>query len=137
MGRQRKGARYYTWTQEGLGIQKALERLIRAINYWRRAEEAVEKFRAWKRAMEKRGLRVNMEKTKIMICGEGMNRRRGRPLGRWKDRVKEYVNEREVRGTRLEWARRDSMDRERWRSICCGHPLGGCFRRERGVRAIN
>ncbi len=37
---------------------------------------------------------------------EGMNRR-GRPLGRWEDRVKEYVSERGVRGIGLEWARRE------------------------------
>ncbi len=52
---------------------------------------------------------------------------RGRPLGRWKDKVKEYVSERGVRGHGLEWARRECMDRERWRSVCRGHPLGGCF----------
>ncbi len=56
---------------------------------------------------------------------EGMNRR-GRPLGRWENRVKEYVK-----------ARREYMDRERWRSICCDHPVWGRFRRERGVRAID
>ena len=33
-------------------------------------EEAVEKFRTWKREMERRGLRVNMEKTKVVISGE-------------------------------------------------------------------
>ncbi len=49
--------------------------------------------------------------------------RRGRPLGRWEDKVKEYVSERGVRGNGLEWARREFMDRERGRSICCGHPL--------------
>ncbi len=37
--------------------------------------------------------------------------RRGRPLGRWDDRVKEYVSERGVRGNGLEWARRECMDR--------------------------
>ncbi len=47
---------------------------------------------------------------------EGTNRR-GRPLGRWKDRVKEYVSERGVRGNGLEWARREYMDRERWKSV--------------------
>ncbi len=51
--------------------------------------------------------------------------RRGRPLGRWEDRVKEYVSKRGVRGNGLEWARRECMDRERWRSVCRGHPLGG------------
>ncbi len=40
---------------------------------------------------------------------EGRNRR-GRPLGRWKDRVKEYVSERGVRGNGLEWARRECME---------------------------
>ncbi len=51
--------------------------------------------------------------------------------------MKEYVSERGVRGNGLEWARRECMDRERWRSICRGHPLGGHFRRERGVGAID
>ncbi len=41
----------------------------------------------------------------------------------WK--VKEYVSERGVRGNGLEWARRECMDRERWRYVCRGHPLGG------------
>ncbi len=67
---------------------------------------------------------------------EGPNRR-GRPLGRWEDRVKEYVCERGVRGNGLEWARREHMDRETWRSICHGHPLVGRFRREQGVGAID
>ncbi len=67
---------------------------------------------------------------------EGPYRRR-RPLGRWKDRVKECVSERGVRGNGLVWARRECMDRERWRSVCRGHPFGGCFWRERGVGAID
>ncbi len=33
-------------------------------------EEAVEKFRAWKRERGRGGLRVNMEKTKVVISGE-------------------------------------------------------------------
>ncbi len=64
-----------------------------------------------------------------LSSGEGTNRR-GRPLGRWEDRVKEYVSERGVRGNGLEWARRECMDRERWRSVCRGHPLEGRFRRK-------
>ncbi len=36
---------------------------------------------------------------------EGTNRRR-RPLLRWKDKVKEYVSERGVRGNGLEYTRR-------------------------------
>ncbi len=41
---------------------------------------------------------------------EGPNRR-GRPLGRWEDRVKEYLSERGARGNGLEWARRECRDR--------------------------
>ncbi len=59
---------------------------------------------------------------------EGTNRR-GRLLVRWEDRVREYVNERGERGNALDWARRECMDRERWRSFCRGHPLEG--RRQR------
>ncbi len=43
---------------------------------------------------------------------EGPNRR-GRPLGRWEDKAKEYVSERGVMGNGLEWARRECMERER------------------------
>ncbi len=57
-------------------------------------------------------------------------KRRGRPLGRWKDKVMEYVSERRARGNGLEWARRECMDREKWRSVCCSHSLGGRFQRE-------
>ncbi len=53
---------------------------------------------------------------------EGTNRR-GRPLGRWENRVKEYMSERGVKGNGLEWARRECIDRERWRFVCRGHPL--------------
>ncbi len=67
---------------------------------------------------------------------EGTNRR-GRPLGRWEDRVEEYVSERGVRGNGLEWARREFMDSERWIFVCRGHPLGGLFQRELGVGAID
>ncbi len=67
---------------------------------------------------------------------EGPNKR-GRPLGRWEDRVKEYVSEKGVRGNGLEWARRECMDGERWRSVCRGHLPGGRLRSERGVRAID
>ncbi len=51
--------------------------------------------------------------------------------------MKECVSERGVRGNGLEWARRECMDRERWRSVCRGYPLGGRFRRECGIRAID
>ncbi len=72
----------------------------------------------------------NVEFVKVYRSSvEGPNWR-GTPLGRWEDRVKEYVSERGVRGNGLEWARKECMDRERWRSICRGHPLGGHFWRE-------
>ncbi len=64
--------------------------------------------------------------------------RRGRSLGRWKDEVKEYLNKRGVGGVvGLERARRECIDRERWRSFSHGHPLGGHSWRERGIRAID
>ncbi len=66
---------------------------------------------------------------------EGPNRR-GRPLGRGEDKVKEYMSERGARGNGLEWARRECMDTKWWRSICRGHLLEGHFWRERGIRAI-
>ncbi len=39
--------------------------------------------------------------------GVEANSRRGRPHGRWKDRVKEYLSERGVRGNGLEQKRRE------------------------------
>ena len=36
-------------------------------------EECVRSLLTWKEAMEKKGLRVNAEKTKIMICGMGLD----------------------------------------------------------------
>ncbi len=67
---------------------------------------------------------------------EGPNRR-GRPLGRYEDKVREYVSKRGARGNRLERARRECMDMERWRAICHGHPLWGGFQRELGIAAID
>ena len=50
---------------------------------------------------------------------------RGRPPGRWKDKVKEYMCERgATRGVGLDQAKRECLDRERWRRFCHGHPLG-------------
>ncbi len=61
--------------------------------------------------------------------------RRGRPLGRWRDRVTEYMCERGAsRG--LDQARRECLDRERWWFNFHGHTLGGCPSRERGIRPI-
>ena len=36
-------------------------------------EECVSRLQAWKEAMEKKGLRVNAAKTKVMICGAGLD----------------------------------------------------------------
>ncbi len=63
---------------------------------------------------------------------------RGRPPGRWRDRVKEYLCERgATRGGGLDQAKRECLDIDRWRLFCLGHPLGGCSWRERGVRTID
>ncbi len=64
---------------------------------------------------------------------DGPGRRR-RPLGIWKDRVKEYMSERgATRGGGLEQARRKRLDREMWRLLCCDHPLGDV---PRGSKAL-
>ncbi len=56
---------------------------------------------------------------------EGLNRR-GRPFGRWRDRVKKYMTERGTgRRGGFEQIKRECLDRERWRLFCCGHSLGG------------
>ncbi len=63
---------------------------------------------------------------------------RGRPLGRWRDRVKEYMCERcATRVEGLDQVRRECLDRERWRLFCRGHTLGGHSWREQGVRPID
>ena len=63
---------------------------------------------------------------------------RGRPPVRWMNRVEEYYRERNGRGMNgLRGARQACLDRASWRSFCCGHPLEGSSRRERGVRAID
>ena len=49
---------------------------------------------------------------------------RGRPPGRWRDRVKEYMCE---RGGGLDQARRECLDRERRRLSCRGYPPWGTF----------
>ena len=36
-------------------------------------EECVRRLLIWKEAMEKKGLRVNAVKTKVMICGTGLD----------------------------------------------------------------
>ncbi len=63
---------------------------------------------------------------------------KGMPLGRWRDRVKEYMYERGVtRGGRLDQAKRECLDRERGRLFCHDHPLGRHFWREQEIRAVD
>ncbi len=63
--------------------------------------------------------------------------RRGRPPGRWKDRVEEYLGERVTNGWEgLKQARNECWERERWSLLWRGHPLRGCLRRDRDIRAI-
>ncbi len=63
---------------------------------------------------------------------------RGRSPGMWRDRVKEYMCERgATRRGGLDQAKRECLDRERWRLFCRDHTLGECFWRERGIGAID
>lgn len=56
---------------------------------------------------------------------------RGRPLGSWKNRVKEYMCERyATRRERFEPARRECSNRERWRHFCNDHHLCGTLLEE-------
>ena len=49
--------------------------------------------------------------------------------------MKEYLHERVAdRGGGIELARRECLDRERWRFFYCGHLSGRRFWRERDVR---
>ncbi len=59
---------------------------------------------------------------------------RGRPPGRWRGPLKEDMWEKgATRGGRLDQAKRECLDRERWRLFV----LGGRSRRKRDVRAID
>ena len=46
-------------------------------------EECVRRLLIWKEAMEKKGLRVNAEKTKVMICGTGLDLLQRQHLLQW------------------------------------------------------
>ncbi len=48
---------------------------------------------------------------------------RGILLGRWRDRLKEYMYKRsDIRGGRLQQTRRDYLDKERWSSSSVATP---------------
>ena len=65
---------------------------------------------------------------KMYVSETGGSRRRGKPVVRWKDRVKEYMHEKVTnRGEDVTLARRDCEDRERWRLFYHGHPLWEIF----------
>ncbi len=50
---------------------------------------------------------------------------RGRPLGRWRDKVKEYMCERGATwGGGLDQAKRECLDGEKWRLYAMAIPLG-------------
>ncbi len=62
---------------------------------------------------------------KVYMCKFESLNGRGRPLGRRKDRGKEYMSDRGTgRGGGLEQARRECLDRKRWRLFRCDYPLG-------------
>ncbi len=64
---------------------------------------------------------------KVHVSGGVGPSNRGRPPGRQRDRVKEYMGGRGATrgGEGLDQARRECLDRERWRLFCRGHTLGG------------
>ena len=63
---------------------------------------------------------------KKVYMSEIASRRRGRPVVRWK----EYMHERVAdRGGGIELARRECVDREKWRLFCHGHYLGRHYQR--------
>ncbi len=61
---------------------------------------------------------------KVYLSSDEDTNRRGRPLGRWEDRVKECMSEKGVRGNRLEWARKVCIDRESGDPSAMATPLG-------------
>ncbi len=83
----------------------------------------------WFRYTERMGSEEFMKKV-YMSESVGPNSRR-RPPGRWRDRVKEYMCERgATRGGRLDQAKRECLDRKKWRLFCRDHLLGKRSQRE-------
>ncbi len=65
---------------------------------------------------------------------EGLNRR-GRSLGRCRDRVVEYMHKRGTgRGGGIEQAKWECLNRDWWSLYFCGHPPEGNSQREKGIR---
>ncbi len=60
---------------------------------------------------------------------------RGRPLGRWKDRIKEHMNARDQGKRRLVQVKREHLNREKWILFCSSHLHQGSSQGECGIRA--
>ena len=56
-----------------LGSPERTSMLITLLSSLNRSAECVRRLLTWKEAMEEKGLRVNAGKTKIMICGMGLD----------------------------------------------------------------
>ncbi len=78
------------------------------------------------------------ELVKNVYMSESAGPNSRRPPGRWRDRVKENMCKRgTTRGARLNQARRERLDRERWGLHCHGYPFGKRSQKERGISAID
>ncbi len=62
---------------------------------------------------------------KVYVSKSAGPNSRGRPPGRWRDRVKEYMCERGATREGRAESRRRCLDRERWRLFFSGHLLRG------------
>ena len=66
-------------------------------------EECVRRLLTWKEAMEKKGLRLNAEKTKIMICGTGLDLLRR--LSHWSGKQQHLLQRVQALGAQeMQWA---------------------------------
>ncbi len=75
------------------------------------------------------------EKKKVYLSETKGLQRRGMPLRKWKAKVKEYISDKGMhREGGLEQAKRECLEKERWRLFCHGYPFGGSAQREQGVR---
>ena len=96
-------------------------------------EECVRKLLTWKEAMEKKGLRVNAGKTKIMICGTGLDllefrRVSMRRLSHWSEQ-QQYLLQRlpALCAQEMQWAQALDKGPDYRCTLCQGtaHPLDG------------
>ena len=79
----------------------------------------------------------NEEFVKKLYVNETEDPRRGK-LFVWKDRVKGYMHESGAdRGGGIKLARRECLDRKRWKLFCRGHPLRDFSRWKEMLETIN